>query len=176
VLGDAGESYTIRTGVEVAVARRVIRSHLRPWLWWGLAPNRSRPGGVVFGFVVGRFVHARPVPERSVPARFKYTLVVNGRITPWGDGCEVSLRAHAPWLPALLQRAFTIAGGTIAIAAFIATGVVPFLLLGLFFLALGALHLTITRSYQEIEGAEREQLRRWLDAVGQDLERVEPTR
>jgi hypothetical protein len=85
------------------------------------------------------------------------------------------LRAHAPWLPALLQRAFSIAGGAIGIAAFIATGVVPFLLLGLFFLALGALHVTITRTYREIEGAEREQLREWLDAVGQDLEGREPT-
>lgn len=170
MLGRPGESYTIGAPVDAAQARRVIRSHLRPWLLWSLAPAAvDRREGVVFGFVLGAFVHARPVPADLPRVLFVRSLVVNGRIVPRTGGCEVSLRVHKPWLAALIPRAVAILGTALSVTLFLATGVLFYLLIAGVFATIGAFNLRVTRAQRTIEPGERVLLRRWLDEIERDL-------
>lgn len=169
MLGRRGESYSISAEVDAASARRVVRSHVRSQLRWALNPVEVSRCGGVYGFVLGPFVHVRPVSAGTKRALLKDSLVANGRIVSRPRGCEISLRVHAPRLPALLPGAAWLLGAMLTLALFVATGALWLLVGFLTFVALTAMNVTFTRAHRAIEPRERLLLRDWLDALESDL-------
>lgn len=147
----------------------MVRSHLHSQLTWALNPVDVCRRGGAYGFVLGPFVHVRPVTPGTMRALLKDTLVANGRIVSRPGGCEISLHVRAPRLPALLPGAAWLLGATVTLAVFVATGALWMLVAFLTFVAFGALNVTLMRAHRAIEPHERSLLRDWLYAVESDL-------
>jgi hypothetical protein len=169
VSGREHESRTVTASIDAASARRVVRSHLGRW--WMLGLNRSavaRRGGV-YGFVLGRYVHARGVPPGSALGLIKDVPVINGRLVPRALGCELSVRVHSPRMPALLPALAFGLGATLSLAALVATGAAALLFGFIFFAALLALSVMMRRAHRAVEPEERQLVQRWLEELERDL-------
>ena len=163
------ETYSTSGEVDPASARRVVRSHWRLQLTCARNPVRFCQRGGAYGFVLGPFVHVRPVTPGTMRALLKDTLVANGRIVSRPGGCEISLRVHAPRLPSLLPGGAWLLGAILSLAVFVATGTLWILVGFLAFVAFGALNVTLMRAHRAIEPREWSLLRDWLSALESDL-------
>jgi hypothetical protein len=169
VLGRTGESYSISAGIDAASARRVLRSHMRSQLRWAVNPVEVSRRGGVYGFVLGPFVHVRAVTAGTRRTLLKDSLAANGRIVSRPGGCEISLRVHAPRLPALLPAAASVLGALLTLALFIDTGALWLLVCFLVFVALCSMTVVFARAHRVLEPRERELLRDWVDALESNL-------
>jgi len=159
-----------------AAARRVIRGSLRSWAFAIFQPVRAYYVGGTFGYVLGRFVSARVVSERTPRGMRIHCLTVRGWISPSEEESQVTLRVHAPRLPSIFFAVAAILCGGLSLVLLAATGTAVLFVPLAFWCFFGLFTRARFRDHRAFQDAEWALAGRWLDELEHGLSRPDAQR